>query len=657
MAGKYLKRKPRRRKKSGWFNFETNIFLVVVFRLFVAFLMFVLSRVLFYFINLNYFTTLSTGQVFWMFVNGLPFDISGVLMINSPYILMNFIPCKVRYHKIYQGFANGYFFVANIFGLFLNFIDTEYFRFTLKRITADIFRYLEVGGDFNKLIPHFIYEFWYLELAWIFLSILLVWLALRFKIKPLQGKQTRTPWVYYVGQFIVFLIAIMMTGIGIRGGIQTQPITTKTAGQFTTARNIPLMLNTPFTIISSFLFDSLETINWFSDEKTLVKVYNPIHHESRNGFSNLNVMIIIMESFSREHVGILNRELHNGHYQGYTPFLDSLIQEGYYFDAYANSKTSIQGVPAILSAIPSLMNESFILKIDDTERIPGIAGLLKKKGYTSAFFHGGTNGTMAFDHYANKTGFDQYYGRTEYNNERDYDGKWGIWDEPFFQYTARIINTLNQPFLVSLFSLSSHHPYNIPGSMKHVFRTGKIKVQQSIVYADYSLSKFFHAAQKMPWYPNTLFVITADHTSECYEPDYQTNLGAFSIPILFFYPKGHLKGNGKIIAQQTDIMPTVLNYLGFDHPYLAFGSDLFDPGIHHFAIHFIDGFYCIYMDKCYGEFDGKKMTAFFNMEHDPGQQKNIAGSGSRKEKELELFLKAFIQQYNNRLIENRLIIR
>ena len=63
---------------------------------------------------------------------------------------------------------------------------------------------------------------------------------------------------------------------------------------------------------------------------------------------------------------------------------------------------------------------------------------------------------MGFDAFANLSGFDDYFGKTEYNNDDDYDGIWGIWDEPFLQYFAKQMNTFKQPFYTTLFTVSSH---------------------------------------------------------------------------------------------------------------------------------------------------------------------------------------------------------
>ena len=643
-------------KGGKWF--QGNIMVVMMLKLLVALILLFLSRILFYAFNLGYFSNLGLTEAMRLFVIGLRFDLSALLIINAPFVLMNTLPFKFRYNRIYQGIANGYYYVINSFALFTNFGDTIYFRFTLKRLTADIFNYVGVGGDFDKLIPQFLRDFWYIAVVWLVFVALLICLGTRFKVVSSVAKKKGFDFQFFVINTILFLAIMALSVIGIRGGLQLRPIGLVTAGNYTSAKNLPLVLNTPFSIARSWNKETLKTITIFKKESDLAKVYSPVHQAKTTGFKPYNVMIIILESFSREHIGSLNHSLENGRYQGFTPFMDSLIRHSMYFDAFANGKTSIQGIPAVLSGIPSLMNESFIQSPYATGKFASIAGLLKPKGYSTAFFHGGTNGTMGFDSYTRLVGFDHYFGRSEYHNEKDYDGKWGIRDEEFFQYTAKTINGFKQPFIAAFFSLSSHHPYHVPAKYVNIFRTGKLPIQQSIMYADYSLGEFFHTAKHMPWYRNTLFVITADHTSEGYYPYYQSDVGQYAVPLIFFKPGSDLQGKPELIAQQTDVMPTVLGYLGYNKNYLAFGSDLLDSTANaaHFSIHYISGLYGLMKDGYYLEYNGTKSVALFNLTKDPLQASNLVGREKEVQTRMETFINAYIQQYNNRLIENRMTV-
>lgn len=615
--------------------------------------LFFLSRVAFYLLNLHYFAQIGFGELMKILFFGLRFDLSAILILNTPFILLNLLPFRFKLNKGWQTGANIYYYVVNTIGLMSNLIDLIYFRFTLKRTTADIFKYLGVGGDFDKLVPQFLKDFWYVLLLFILFVTVMIWLGRKFSASA-TGAGGKGTFGWYALHTFLFLAGSALTVIGIRGGLQLRPIGIITAGTYTSAKNVPLILNTPFSIARTIGNETLVIRNYFKNEKELASVYTPVHKGKPAEPKNLNVVIFILESFSLEHIGSLNRDADNGRYQGFTPFLDSLIGHSLVYKGFANGKTSIQGIPAILSGIPSLMNESFIQSNYSNDKVNSMAGLLKQKGFSSAFFHGGTNGTMGFDAYTRYAGFDRYFGRTEYGNEKDYDGEWGIRDEEFFQYAAKRMEELKPPFLSAIFTLSSHHPYRVPGKYAHTFRKGKLPIQEAVMYSDFSLKRFFETARQMPWFENTLFILTADHTSEGYFPYYQTNTGQFAIPVIFYRPDGSLKGQPDLIAQQTDIMPSVLDYLGYDKDFIAFGNSLFDTTATRFSVHYISGIYSLIMDGHVLEFDGTESRALYDLTADPLQKTNIIGQSAAVRKEMEHFLRAYIQQYNNRVIENRL---
>ncbi|MBL7137373.1 MAG: sulfatase-like hydrolase/transferase [Bacteroidales bacterium] len=656
--GKRARKKGTKRrtvtKRSGKKGFTGNMYVAMTLKLLMVLLLMFLSRILFYLFNLSYFHSIPFTELIQIFIAGLRFDLSVLLILNLPFILMNSIPFKFRVGKGYQGFANGLFYIINSLVLLTNFIDIVYFRFTLKRMTSDIFKFIEVGGDFDRLLPQFIKDFWYVQLLWIgfVLIMILVCRKIRIKDSPPRTMGFR----YYAVHSVIFAVIIFLVVTGFRGGFQLRPISLVTAGKYTSTRDVPLVLNTPFAIVKTFTHSSLERKAYFSSEADLEKVYSPLHSGMKSGFKPYNVLIIVMESFSREHIGFLNKHLDNGRYRGFTPVFDSLIQRGTYVEGFANEKTSIKAIPAILSSIPSLMNDALTQSTYSGNRYTSIAGLLKPKGYSTAFFHGGTNGTMGYDMYTRVVGFDHYFGRTEYNDERDYDGKWGIRDEEFFQYSAQRMNELKQPFVALLYSLSAHHPYFVPGKYRHVFREGKLPIQQSIMYSDFALGRFMDTIQRMPWYRNTIIVITADHTSEGYYPYYKGPVGQYAIPILILFPDERQRGIYREIAQQTDILPTILSYMGYDKDYIAFGTDMMDRSAPHFSIHYVSGIYTLIKEGYVLEFNGSESLSLYDVHADVSRKQNLVSSHPEVRQQMEQFIKAYIQQYNNRMIENRLLL-
>jgi phosphoglycerol transferase MdoB-like AlkP superfamily enzyme len=254
-----------------------------------------------------------------------------------------------------------------------------------------------------------------------------------------------------------------------------------------------------------------------------------------------------------------------GNLGNHTPFLDELSEKGLLFkNAYANSRRSIEGIASILAGIPSLMTESFINSQYVSNFFWGIGSLLSERNYSSAFFHGAKNGSMYFDQFTQKAGIQSYFGLNEYPHKSDYDGSWGIWDEPFLQWTAQKINAMPQPFLASIFTLTSHHPFKIPQQYQGAFPKGNLDILESIAYTDLALKKFFDEIRKQPWFANTLFVISADHTYKNSLPEFDHVLGKFRIPILFFHPQISFKAvDPHQQISQIDILPSILDFLGF----------------------------------------------------------------------------------------------
>ncbi|MEO5569515.1 MAG: LTA synthase family protein [Bacteroidia bacterium] len=539
------------------------------------------------------------------------------------------------------------FILVNTICLFANSADFIYFRFIAKRTTADLFRILALGDDTQNIIPKVLLDFWYGILIFFFLALLMILLYHRIKIvKP--GSVKKNISVYLINCLMVLII--IAAGIIIeRGGLQFKPMGILAATNYSTVQNAQLVLNTPFTIIKTLGKIELTDENYMEDAEAKKKFSLYHQYKKTEPFRKLNVVVIILESFSKEYIGGLNS------YPGYTPFLDSLMKQGFVFtNAFANSKKSIEGIPAVLASIPALMNEPYITSAYNGNKINSLASLLKKKGYTSVFFHGGNNGTMGFDNFVNAAGFDFYMGRTEYG-KNDYDGDWGVFDEKFYSFFVSEMNKLKQPFITCMFSISSHHPYPIPAEHQGKFKKGPLPIHESIGYADYSLKTFFENACGQSWYDSTLFVITSDHTGPSDYPEYKTKKGIYEIPIIFYQPHSNLKGRSDEVVQHCDILPTVLDLLNYDEPFSAFGNSVFDSTVTHFAANSLSDYYQLITQDYLLQFDGEKNVAMFSNNNDSLMMKNILSVNHSAAEKNSLLLKSFIQQFNHAMIHNEIV--
>lgn len=573
------------------------------------------------------------------------------------FILFNAIPFDFRYNTIYQEVLAYLFFITNGLALVMNSADYLYYRFVLKRATADVFQTFGNEDNLVKLFFKFQIDYWPVVLFTFVLIFIMVWLYNR--IKPVRPEPHHKILYHFFNLLMVPLVAGLVV-IAARGGYKhsTRPISISNATKYVeNPRDVAIVLNTPFSMIRTF--DKKNLVRYeFYEPKKLREIYDPhFRYQPEGTFKNENVVILILESFAREYIGSLNRDLDNGNYKGYTPFLDSLISKSLTFDVtLANGKKSIDAMPSILASLPSL-ETPYIISHYANNTINALPGLLKPLGYYSAFFHGAPNGSMGFDSFARMAGFDDYFGLDQYPDPKDFDGMWGVWDEPFLTFFANKLGTFRQPFLASVFTISSHHPFKVPEHYKNRFPKGPAPILEVIGYSDNSLRTFFNIASRQPWFKNTLFIITADHTNESVRKEFQNNFGSYSIPIIFYRPDGELQGFKHLIAQQIDIMPSILSYLNYKGEFIAFGNNLFDETKESFAFNTAGSTYQIFMSDHMLDMVDNKPVGLYNFKTDRLLETNLINKDTLVQKNLETKLKAVIQTYNARLIDNDLVVK
>lgn len=631
---------------------------ILIKRIFLMMALLTMTRLLFFLFNMEHFSDLTFSRLVRIFTGGLQFDISAFMYLNAPYIVLYILPFPFRYHEVYQKILKYLFFLVNGIVLAANVFDFFYFDFILKRSTADVFLWAKEGNIF-RLLQQFLRDYFIGFAIWVMLVVPLVYFYGKIKLRrPDQIRQ----WIYYSTGILFLLLTTYLSVIGMRGSFvhSFRPISLGNAAKYTEKpREMSIVLNTPFTILKTLNKQPLQQKNYFSKEE-LEKIYSPVIYPVKTQpFRNHNVVIIILESWSKEFIGAFNRDLEGGNYKGYTPFLDSLIGRSKAFSrSFANGRRSIEALPSVVASIPSMV-QPYVTSKYASNRITGLATLLNTLGYQTAFFHGAPNGSMGFEAFMKLAGYDEYYGMDEYGNSDDYDGIWGVWDEEFFQFFARELNRFEEPFHATIFSVSSHHPFKVPERYEQTFKGGPLVSHKPTEYTDMALRKFFQTASRMPWFNNTLFVITADHTAPYSIFDvYKTQVGKYSVPIIFYCPSEdeNFIGMDTTVIQQIDIMPTVLGYLNYPDPYFTFGKNALDTTDSHFAIAFTENAYQLITGEYLLQFRDDEAVGMYNYESDKLLTNNIAGQDSETQVDMEKFIKAFIQQYNNRMIQDRLII-
>ncbi|MBQ3362406.1 MAG: LTA synthase family protein [Muribaculaceae bacterium] len=656
----------------------------LMWNLLVVYIAYTLCRGVFTMLNWQlYAGTLTWSHGLELFGAGLLFDTPAILYTNAIILVMFLLPLHWKERPGFYRVARWIYTVVNSIAVYMNLMDCVYFPFTGKRTTASIFAEFsnESTGEMLKIFGGQFLSHWYLVLlaalvTWAFWKLFRPSRGVRFFATPKtdEGDAKSCVSTYYIVQVVSLLLAIPLCIGAIRGGFTkaTRPITISNANEYVNRpAETGIVLNTPFSIFRTIKKTPFVVPDYMSDEEALA-LYTPLHQPSDSvAFTPRNVVVLILESYSKQHIGFYNKTLRNGTYQGFTPFLDSLITQGAmtYRYSYANGRKSIEGMPSVLSSLPNFVEPLFLTPAS-LNAMSGLARELgENKGYTTAFFHGAQNSSMGFHAFARATGFQRYYGRDEYNadpnfnGDEDFDGTWAIWDEEFFQFYAQQMSKMQEPFMTALYSASSHDPFVVPEKYQGRFPQGERPLQQCIAYTDYALKRFFETASQQPWFNNTLFVITADHVSQQIDPFYCTTLGNYCVPIILYAPGDpSLHGyDEERVVEQVDIMPTVLSYLHYDKPYIAFGCDMLGtPSDKGFALHWVPEFngYEYVWGNYALHFDGKELNAVYKFRSDSTFSNNVLMTMPKDTLSLmQRHMESVILQYMQRMNGDQLTVK
>jgi len=629
-----------------------DVYRVLFLRILIAYIFYFFARVLFYFYNSNMIIIESVEEFFYLCYIGLTFDTSAILYSNVLFILISLIPFKNYSSESFQKKMMILYFTTNLITYSTNFFDFIYYRFSQSRLTTRVFDILENETNKMSLAGSFIYNYWHVFIF--FFIMVFLWITLYRKIN-LKKYTPKYSFKFISFSTITSFMIIFLCVVGMRGGLgnATRPINMVDAHRFVKKGiHADFVLNSPFCFIRTFNKNHFNK-KYFIKESEVDKLLNPVRKVNDSIYSKPNVMILVMESFGREYIGAFNKSRKIENYVSYTPFLDSLSNHSLIFtNAFANGRQSIEALPSILASVPSF-KVPFTSSPYSNQEIQSLVSVFKDKGYSTSFFHGAPNGSMGFLGLSNILGFDNYYGKNEFNDNSLYDGYWGIWDEPFLNYVKNETDKLVEPFFSTFFSLSSHEPFYVPEEYKGVFPMGDVQMHQVIGYSDNALKLFFDSAKNEPWFENTLFIITADHTNQFWYPFYSSPINRFAIPILFYHPNGSFKGVNDELTHQMDIFPSIVDLVGYDKPINSWGRSLFSNSGKPFSIHFSGTVYHFITEKYILVFDGDSVIGIYDKE-DQWLSNNLKENSNINFSNEEKYLKAFMQDYMNRIIEKKL---
>ena len=630
-----------------------NEYKVLAYRILLAYIFYFIARLLFFIYNSDLIEISGILDFFKLYYHGLVFDTTAILYLNALFIVFSIFPLVVNTKIGYQKILFYLYFIPNLIGYATNFVDFIYYRYNFGRSTIAALDSLENESNKSLLFFNFVLNYWHVFLLYFLMAF--VWIYMYKKFKTNFVHQVPTVKYFSFSLLGFLLIATLIVG-GIRGDFKksTRPINLLDASRYVeNPSQADLVLNTPFALIRTMFSNSFKKIN-LVDEVTINTLVKPIKQYNNNQQTKPNIVILILESNAKEYLGSFNKQMNIKDYKGYTPFVDSLAQHSMiYTNAYSNGYKSIHAMSSILAGIPSF-KDAFTSSPYPKQPTESLISTLESIGYSTSFFHGAPNGSMGFLGYGNILGIDTYYGKNEYNNDADFDGVWGIWDEPFMQYFNVEISKKKQPFMATLFSVSSHEPYQIPEKYKSKFPEGTTIMHKCIGYTDYAIKQFFNKAKKQPWFKNSIFVLVGDHGNLIYYDEYFKEMNKNAVAMMIYDPNGKYVGVNNDYAQQIDLYPTILDIIGYKKPFRSWGRSLInDKDIPPFVVRYSSNVYQFMSGNYVCTFDGKSILGFYDKK-DKDLKNNLIKVENAEMKLLEKRCKAFIQDYMQRVIDKKL---
>ncbi|WP_312304506.1 sulfatase-like hydrolase/transferase [Chryseobacterium sp.] len=636
-------------------GFRKQEVLALLYRIFLAYVFYQIARLLFWYFNKDLIKVDSVSEYVKLAYHGTAFDTTAILYVNSLFILLSLVPLVINTKKGYQKILFWVYFMTNGLTYAMNFGDFIYYKFSQARLTSAVFQVAEHESNVSQTLMISIGQHPFV-LVWYVVS-MIIWVFLYKKVKIREEKPVNLL-PYFLYSVLTLCITTVLVVGGIRGDFKhsTRPINMVDATRFVTN---PLQGNMVLNSTFSF-FRTLNTNNFkevhFVDEKYITENVQPYKVYDRKVENRPNIVIFIVESFGREYSGAFNKDKNIKDYVSYTPFIDSLAGQSLIFpNTFANGRQSIHGMSSVLAGIPSL-TDAFTGSPYSNQKIQSIVSVCNDLGYDTSFYHGAPNGSMGFLGFGNILGFKHYFGKTEYNHDEDFDGMWAIWDEPFLQYFAKNVGK-KQPFMTTVFTASSHHPFKIPAKYNGKFKKGKIEMHEPMQYTDYAIKQYFETAKKQPWFNNTIFVFTGDHTNQVYYSEYERAMNRYAVPLIFYSPNPayQLKGVNPEIAQQADIYPTLADLIGYNKPIRSWGRSLVSDKKYPFIVVNSDGSTEQFMIGNYiYRFDGKEIIGVYD-QSDLSMEKNLIGELKTPEVEQgKQTAKAWYQDYMDRVINRKL---
>lgn len=462
--------------------------------------------------------------------------------------------------------------------------NIPYFEYFFKTINSSIYNWFGYGGTTAGMV--FGESAYYFPIFLGLLSIVLFgWGAFFLSSYFYRRTVTTVPHITWTSRALVLVVGAVCIGLcmfGIRGRTGYNPIKVSQAYYCEDPFLNQLGVNPVFNLLTSTLDDNRKenrTLHLMPAQDALAQVQKYLQRKGIEDISPIarkveqegtpnkkNVVLIFMESMSANLMGSFGSE------KNLTPYLDSLYHHSLSLNRfYSSGIHTNHGIYSTLFSFPAIMKRN-AMKGSVIPVYSGLPTVLKDNGYCNLFFMTHESQYDNMNAFLRTNGFDEIYAQENYPSEKVVNS-FGVQDDFMYQYALPILNEkakTGEPFFTVLLSISNHPPYVIPP----YFHPHSEKPEEQIVeYADWAISEFMKAAEKEPWFDNTVFVFLGDHGKMVGTPECEMPQSYNHIPLMI-YGKGIQPKVYDGFGGQIDVAPTLLGLLNVSYLQNNFGVDL-----------------------------------------------------------------------------------
>ena len=544
---------------------------------------FLLAKVLFMSWNYDQTILLSVGEIGGIFWYGLKMDVS-----TACYLLL--LPGLMIGFNLFlnAGFVNRFIYIYSliviIFASILAILDLGLYPHWGTRVNVSVFNYINDPVAIGASVS-FVDVITGLLISSSLIAGLLFFYKRLFPLGLINLQRVN----WYSLPFQILIMATLI--IPIRGGIDTSPINLSSVAfsskmyvnqaatnyMWNFAKSVEMRKLLSNSCVYMKKDESLRIFNNFRKQDTLIQHPQLI---KLNHLKQTNVILIILESFTNKVIAPL------GGMHGIAPNLDSLCTKSTVFTSfYSTGNRSDRGVSAILGGYPSLLNTSIMVYPEKSHTLTLLPEYFNRKNYNTSFYYGGDINFYNLKSFILQGKFKKLITKSDFPSELGRMSKWGVPDGYVFKQATEDLKTEKEPFMKTIYTISSHPPYDVPFT-KIPGNSNSDKYLNSVAYTDSCLGAFINSLRESPLWKNTLLIVTSDHGINHPGLTDITDPVSYRIPLI--WSGGVVDSIRRIetITQQSDLGTTLIHQLGWKTDPVLFSKDFFTA--HPYAFYMSD---------------------------------------------------------------------